>query len=169
MHYANPEEWLADCYAWNVWHDGEVYSIDNMDDKQLMESILEDLLQLTFYETSNSVSVHFTYATLVRFLPKTAQRNRVKEMLESETVQKYVTTDQNGMLRIKNDRHLQQEMMDLIGVWMEGFDVPDSPGIIRVNNEVLKEKVEQHGGIDNLAKALSMEVEATHEGTKAIN
>lgn len=169
MNYATVNEWLADGYAWNIYHEEDVYSIRYMGNKELAESIVEDLLQLTFYEKRNKVNVNFDFNTLVRFLKSPGDIQRVKDIFETEVVQKFITIVGNNQVRIKDDRDTQQAAMDFCGSWMEGFDVPDEPGIIKVNNEVLEEKINTHGGIDNLAKALAMEINATHEVSKVVN
>ena len=164
------DSFLNECYAWNVWHDREgVYSIDYMDDEQLRDSILEDIFLVTFYEKEKAKKIHFTYNTLVRWLWLPPQLERVKKIFDTPEVQKYVIVDEQGMVRIRDDRRLQQEAMDLIGCWMDGFDIPDRAGIITINKEVLEEKIQEHGSIDNLAKALAMDVVATNESNKTVN
>lgn len=70
-------------------------------------------------------------------------------------------------IRILDTQEMLQKAMDYCEVWFTGYDSPK--GTITVDRCALEDAIEDSGGVENLAMALGMELNSTHEGTKTVN
>lgn len=146
---------LAEEDVWQIT-DGEFFSVKNMSDAELGESIVNDVLIATFYEKEGNV-VDFTPEILVRFLHGPL-RQKVLEKLQSSGLAWYFNTT-NGQLRIKNDRNILQAAQDYAGVWYGDFEPTDkNTAVFRVNSGILTDAVKAYGSIDALATSLAMDL-----------
>ena len=151
------EETLNDVYMFSVVHNN-VFSILNMTEEEIRQSIVEDLLLVTMIEIGENTKLHFGFTKFLRWLPRYLHKKVIKQLRHDEI---------NGLIeikgreiRIRNNRTILQAAMDYCGHWYEGFDIPNEPGIITVNREKLEEAVEEAGGVDQLAEKLAKKINA---------
>lgn len=156
---------LTEPLAWQVAH-GEVFSVDNMSDDELRQSIVDDVLAVTIWEKQMDQKVDFTVDTLCRFL-SVEQKTRVQEVMKHPFIWGLFNPDLKDNIRILDDKAVLQAAMNYCGVWFTGYDTPD--GIIRIDRHALQEAMDNNGGIDNLVNGLVMDLTATHSGTTTVN
>lgn len=149
---------LADEDVWQIT-DGEFFSVKNMSDVELGESIVNDVLIATFYEKEGNV-VNFTPEILVRFL-RGPVRQKVLEKLQSNDLARYFDTT-NGQLRIKNDRNILQAAQDYAGVIYGDFEFTDkTQPYIEIDRSAVSAAAGAAGSFENLVASLSMDLQAT--------
>lgn len=159
--YRDKDVLLNDEYIRQVVHN-EAFSIVNMDDDELKESIIEDILTFTMWELQTSDKLSFTFSDLVCFLPEDLH-GIVKDALESDEVSRYLDMDTGDEIRIIKNRSILQEAMNYCGVWYSGFTVPDDVEIISVVKGSEKPNPEL------LAISLSMDQEANAPWSSTLN
>ncbi|PZR93496.1 MAG: hypothetical protein DI537_10270 [Stutzerimonas stutzeri] len=116
---------IATPHAWSLV-DNEIFSVRNMDDEELRQTVVEDLVALADWERQGK-EIDFTAASLSRFL-RPDLHDRVASALSDPFVQSLLERRTDGQLRIHKD-HLQ-DAMDFCGVWLEGFEIlTDGPVI----------------------------------------
>lgn len=157
--YRDKEVLLASEYIRQIVHN-EVFSIVNMDDDELKESIIEDILVFTMWEIQANERLSFTFEDLVRFLPEDLH-SRVQEALESEEVAVYLDDSLVDEIRIVKNRSVLQEAMDFCGCWYSGFKMPDDITIISVNRDAIK----PHPELLSLSMAMDNEANAPWSDT----
>lgn len=156
----DPEFFLGDEESWEVKM-GESFSIVNMSDAELMEAIVQDVLCVTAWEQEMNRKLDFGIEQLLRFVPSQIWREKVVLLLKQGEIKGLF--DQNGtQVRIKSDRAVMQTAMDYCGLWMYGYDIPDSA--LKFNAEGFTEAVEKHGGLNNLVAAMGMDLHASSSG-----
>ena len=146
--------------------DNDVCSINNMDDRQLRESIVNDILTVTMWEIDNKKKVHYGMTKFLQFIRREKQK-RVMDMMkhpEIEFMIHLVRTEGGSEIRIKDDRNIRQAAMDYCGHWYEGYTIPEGMDIISLNFEKFEEEVEKYGSVENLAASLAMDVRAAMQG-----
>ena len=96
--------------------DGEFFSVKNMSDAELGESIVNDVLMVTFFEKEGNL-VDFTSEKLIRYL-KGHWRAKVLNKIQSQEIAWYFNNT-NGQLRIRDERNILQAAMDEVwcGLW----------------------------------------------------
>lgn len=144
-----------------VWV-GPVY----MSDKEVRESIVEDLLCFTMWEIQTGQKLDVSFDELVRFTTDD-QKERIKREIDHEDIRYFVICDGN-QLRIKNDKTVLQAAMDYCGCWYSGFEMP-SEGVGSIDREALNDLIEQHGSLENLAGSMMMEMSCTTMPSKLIH
>lgn len=105
--------------------DNDVYSVRNMSEKELKQSIIQDIVGVTMFEKEFGYDCYFGLSNLVVRL----------DGEYCDKIHKLLATDPEitGMVefvggkgyRIKNDRETLQKAMDYSGVWYDGFDMPE--------------------------------------------
>ena len=140
--------------------DNHLFSIKNMSPKELLESIVEDILMVTMWEIQTGIKLHFGYTKLVEFLPRSLHPLVYENLRNPEISGLIEITDskfRSKELRIKNDRAILQAAMDYAGVWYSGFEQP-TEGVISLS--LLREKVQDMGGIDAASQSIAMDLMA---------
>ena len=137
--------------------DNSCYSIDNMTDEELRESIIEDLLAVTMWEKQSNQKIHFGFQRFMRFLPirPISKRERVFAQMHHADIVHLIDhkDDENdGELRIKDNHAILQAAMDYAGVWYSDFVMPD--GAVCIDRQA----IEDAGGIETIATSLYMDV-----------
>lgn len=167
-------EIMNDELMFEVVHN-DVFSINNMNDKEVCESIIHDILMVTMLEKEDNVKIDFGQHHLFRWI-KPHQHQRVfREMLNPE-IQGLIES-KNGQLRIKNIKEVLQAAMDYCGHWWNGFTPPaGEEGILCLNHEAFEETVEEAGGFDEFIQTVYdkiapdlMDIEATVPGNRTLN
>lgn len=153
---------------WSVSH-SDVFSINNMTDRELRESVVEDVLAVTMWVKTFAQPLDFKIETLMRFLKSDDQRERVFTALNDAEVKGLFEMNENQQLRIRDNREILQAAMDYCGNWYGGFTIPPNIDVIMSNSEMLDEAVQQYGSVDGVIDALSMEFKATQHCKKTIN
>lgn len=157
---------LADEDVWQIT-DGEFFSVKNMTDAELGESIVNDVLIATFYEKEGNV-VNFTPEILVRFLHGPL-RQKVLEKLQSSDLAWYFDTT-NGQLRIRNERNILQAAQDYAGVIYSDFEFTDkTQPYIEIDHGAARKAIDEAGGFENLVASLNMDLQATVLPSKKLN
>lgn len=156
--HRDPKLFLGCEAAYQVVHN-DVFSVLNMTDEELQQSIVEDILAVTFWEDQTENKVKFGLEELLRFVGPFELRERVTLMLKDPGVACYIKGDHND-LRIKDDRAIRQAAMDKCGMWFSGYDLGENAMII--DREAVQETVNQHGGIENYATSVHMDLMSTH-------
>lgn len=159
--YRDKEILLADEYIRQIVHN-EVFSITNMNEDELKESVIEDILMFTMWELQTSESLSFTFSDLVRFLPEDLH-DIVKDALESDEVSQYLDMVIGEEIRIIKNKIILQEAMDYCGVWYSGFAIPKDVEIVSVIKDSEKPNPEV------LALSLSMDQEANAPWSSTLN
>lgn len=145
------DETLNDIYMYSLVHTS-VFSVDNMSDKELRESIIEDLLFITMLEKEEKIVLEFDQQKMFRWL-KAVQHSRVyNQMLDPEI--SGLIERKDGQIRIKDQQEILQAAMDYCGHWWEGFKIPNEPGIFTMNHKVVEEQIEAAGGFDQFIDGL---------------
>lgn len=162
------EEMMIDQYGWSLV-DNEVFSINNMSDREIRESIIEDLLVVTVYEIREKTEVKYTQWSLVRWLPF-YRRNSILRMLDHCEIANLIERSE-GKIRIRNDRNILRAAMEYCGVYYsEWFDKEELPkDLIGLNNQVVKELIEKNGSFDNVVKSFTMDLKANCSTKKTLN
>ncbi len=123
IHAASADEIMscADCWA---LVDGDFTSVRNMDDEELKKAVVEDLLNVRYWEQQDK-AMSFVEPDLVRQLPADLHE-RVRTAFADPFVQSLLEISANGQVRI-HPHHLQ-DAMDFAGVWHEDFEpLTDAP------------------------------------------
>jgi hypothetical protein len=152
-----------------------VFCTTNMDDRQLREAIVQDVLAFTMLNVETKQSFNLDGQELMRFMRIQSERLRVARAFKHPEISGLVKVSNplyawvdspesrsNTRIWMSTDRSVLQAAMDYCGVWYDGYMPTDMSGVIVVNTEALETAVEKHGGIDNLATALAMDLEGTH-------
>lgn len=162
------DEMTGDEHGWSLV-DNDLTSIDNMSDKEVRESILEDLLTVTMYEFREKVEVQFSEEDLLKWLPK-KKRNRVIEAMNHPEI-KDLLDKSDDRIRVKKYRDTLRAAMEYCGIYyVELFSAEEIPkDIIFGNQFVLKEAAEECGGIENLTRSMAMDMKATHGVSTSIH
>lgn len=150
VRYKSFKEYLDDYYQWSVTHN-EFYSVDNMSDKDLEESIIQDILGVTMFCKEFKMSGKFTVGVLTRLLYN-KQARRVVDLLKRKRVKKFLVHTEDGY-RIKDDKKTLQAAMDMCGVWYDGFEMPED--VIR---RVLSEGVPTDEELEEMAATIGKEL-----------
>lgn len=136
--------------------DNHLFSVKNMSPKELLESIVEDILMVTMWEIQSERKLHFGYTKLVQFLPRQLHP-LIYESLRNEEISGLieitVTQFHSKELRIKNNPVILQAAMDYCGVWYSGFTMPEE-GVISLD----REKIQSLGGIDAIGQSVLMDM-----------
>lgn len=129
LHDADASTILAHVHSWCVI-DTPYNSIRHMSDEELRQAIVEDLLNVTYWENQGKVMT-FTPGHLTRHVPA-RMHARVHAGFLNPFVQSLLDNRDDGQVRIHTD-HLQ-DAMDFCGVWHEGFlPLTDSAVIYAAN------------------------------------
>lgn len=161
--FRNFNLFLIEDLAWQVVN-GDIFSIDNMSDEELRQSIVEDVTSVTMWEKQAKQEAVFTVDTLCRFLTP-EQRQRVEEAMKHETIASFF--DFSKGIRIHDNKETLQAAMDYCLVWFHGYDRPK--GTISIDRNALGDAFDDAGGMENYATMLSMEINATHHGNNTVN
>lgn len=108
---------------WEVTHT-PVFSIKNMNDHELRQSILQDLLILHEYYLAEGATLKWW--ELFRFLPASweSQRYWILDQLVHPDIYCFIELLSDDTIRIRQDRVLMQAAMDYANFWLQGFDMP---------------------------------------------
>lgn len=166
-------ETLNDSLMFSLVHNN-MFSINNMSDEEVRQSIIDDVLLITMLEKGENTTIEFGQHQLFRWI-KPYQHSRVyKQMCHPEI--SGLIEQKNGQIRIKDQREILQASMDYCGHWWDGFTIPNEPGIVTLNHDVFEEKVNAAGGFDQFVEGLTqtlmvdlMDVDATVAGNKTVN
>lgn len=158
------EETLNDVLMFSLVHNN-IFSVDNMTDKEVRESLIDDLLLITMMEKEEKVTIDFNQHKLFRWL-KPLQHGRVYEQMAHPEISGLIER-KNGQIRIKDQKEILQAAMDYCGHWWEGYDIPNEPGIFTMNREVVDEQIEAAGGFDNFIDGLAKTLHAELMDTEA--
>lgn len=142
----------------------ELWSVDNMTDQELMESIINDILFITIWEIQTGDTANFDFVEFFKFVTL-EHRPRITAMMQRNEIFGLIEekwSAEGCQLRIRNDHAVLQAAMDFCGVYYSGFDMPDD--VIIINHDVLDEKISEAGGIDNLAAIIAMDIQAEEYG-----
>lgn len=158
------DKFLGERYTRELMSDGLAWCTTNMSDEELRMAIIGDLVSYTMWEKEFNIQLPITFEELTRFvLPEDVER--IRQQLEHEEI-KHLFVFDNNVYRMKDDRAVLQAAMDFTGIWYETYVPPEgSEGIVVTNREVLTEAVEKYGSVDNLAKALAMDLETYVPGS----
>lgn len=156
----NPEAFFNMEEIWEVV-DNYVFSIRNVSEEELRRFIVQDVLAVTMWEKHFGRPIHFGMSKLMRFLNRDLYK-RVWAAVRHEEIAsllKITRTDTGSEIRICDDRAILQAAMDYAGVWYSGYVMPET-GVFRINRDALNLAAEAHGGFDNLASSIAMDVRA---------
>ena len=112
---------LRDRDAREVSH-GELFSIVNMDDRELREAIVQDILTVTMWEKEHDIEIPFPLGELCWYVPEELT-DRIIYQLKSPEITPFLNT-KGEQYKIKDDPKILQAAMDYCGVWYDGFVMP---------------------------------------------
>lgn len=153
---------------WSVSHN-DVFSINNMSDRELRESVVEDVLAVTMWSKTFAEPMDFKIETLMRFLVTDNQKERVLTALNNDEIKGLFITDEQQQLRIRDHRDILQAAMDYCGNWYHGYVIPPNIDVLMSNPEMFGEALEQYGSFDNVVETMTMEFKANQHSKKTIN
>ena len=145
---------------------GEIFSIQNMSDRELREAIIQDILSPTMWEIEKNETVDFDMVEFLRFVPNTGDRQRVMHMMWHEEISGLIE-GKDGQPRIKKDRASMQAAMDYCGVWGRGFDMPE--GVLVTDHEVTDDTILTYGSIENFVAALALDSAGNVPGNTTVH
>ncbi len=167
------QETMDDELMFSVVHNN-IFSINNMSDAELRQSIVDDILMVTMMEKEEKTTINFGQHELFRWI-KPTQHGWVYSQMGHPEISGLIER-KNGQIRIKNVKEVLQAAMDYCGHWWEGFNIPNEPGIITMNHEKVDEMIADAGSFDqfinNLAHTLQadmMDNRATVPVSKTVN
>lgn len=168
------EETMNDPLMFEVVHN-DMFSINNMSDQEVRESIIHDILMVTMIEKEEKTSIDFGQSQLFRWIKLTQHGYVFSQMNNSEICG--LIENKNGQLRIKDQIEILQAAMDYCGHWYNGFTPPEGmEGILCVDTEAFQAQVEEAGGFDQFCQNVFdkiapelMDNEATVPGNKTLN
>jgi len=115
------KEILDDPLMFEVVHNN-LFSVNNMSDQELRESIIHDILLITMLEKIEKITIPFDQQRLLKWVKK-HQHVRVKEQMTCNEIVDLIDRT-NKQLRIKGDRKSLQTAMNYCGHWYENFTIP---------------------------------------------
>lgn len=142
--------------AWQIT-DGEFFSTRNMSDKELREAIINDVLIVTIWEKQTNKKAKFGIKTLCRYLDHN-QRSRVREQLQHQEISGLFDMFMSECLRIKDNKEILQAAMDYAGVWYTGYAPATGNDVICFDRQVIQEKIEETGGMENFINSIAMNI-----------
>lgn len=136
--FESTDEWLQDQSVWTLV-DNDVYSVYNMSEREVKESILEDLLSVWDYEKSNPDNkLSFKLSDLIRHVTGKEMRDFIKEAVAYDLEISQLIEISPESIRIKNQREVLQAAMEYCGVWFDGFEPEDDSVKLIQASESLK-------------------------------
>lgn len=149
---------FLDCMMVREFMDCEFHSTAWMSEQEMKESIIQDILTFTMEENKfPGEKLFLDFGELTRFVNNKSVNFAVGFVTSAE-FQALVLYGEKGY-RVKPEREILQAAMDYCGVYWEGFKMP--PDCICVDREAFKEQVDKHGGLNNFATALEMDIQAS--------
>ena len=133
----DPVKFLNEKYARQITH-SEVFSIVNMSEAEVKESLIDDILSVTMFEKQTNQKVRFDFKELTRFIPKQIH-HIVEHALQDIEIQKLITHI-DGEYRINPDTASLKAAMDFCGCYYSGFEVPEGVELFRLDLEKLAVK-----------------------------
>lgn len=159
------DDMLRNDYAWELV-DNNVFTVKNMNEKELKESIIQDLLSVTMWEIKTKEDVHFSLSTLCRKVPR-EYVNKIKQLIKAADICDMIHI-RDKRIRIYNSQKNLQAAMNYCGVWFEGYAPPKGTKVIDTGK--VRDAVNELGSVDALATSLSMDIKATiTQSTKTIH
>lgn len=168
-------------YAWQLV-DGDVFSVRYMTEQEVLESIVDDILNVTMLEKTTGKKCFFGFSKLTRFLDS-EWRNKIKVLLNHDSIsglicctpatiehfsasinelllENILKKGSHKQIRIKDDRAILQAAMDFCGCWYEGFPPPEGVKLLQFNTEKINSEIHKFGSIENLSQSLAMDITA---------
>jgi len=121
MFKCTSKEILDDPLMFQVVHNS-LFSVNNMSDLELRESIIHDILLITMLEKKEKIVIDFDQQKLFRWV-KPCQHLRIKQQMNHKEITDLVYQT-NKQFRIKKDRKSLQTAMNYCGHWYENFTIP---------------------------------------------
>lgn len=168
------EEIMNNPLMFNVVHN-DMFSINNMSNREVRESIIHDILMVTMIEKEKNVTLNFGQSQLLRWI-KPTQHNYVLTQMNNEEIAGLIE-NKNGQLRIKYRREILQAAMDYCGYWYDGFEPPeDEKGIFHIRSKDFQLQSEDTDWFNQFYKnvldkitAELMDLKATAPSSKSLN
>ena len=163
----DPQVFLGERDAWTLadtFVDGELmWSTKNMNEQELIESIIDDVLDVTMWEIQTGKKLDVTVEKLLRFTNED-MKSKIRELIENNPyVGSFV-----GVFGTQVRIHGQNitAAMEACGAYYDYHGMMDDIKEQLANAEETVENkltqaaaLEQYGSLENMAKALSMELE----------
>lgn len=137
--------------------DTEFCSLSGYTDEEIRQSVVQDILTITFWEKTFGEKKLFNLLELLKFVHRD-NLYRVLDALHHPEVSGLVERTKDG-LRIRNNRSIEQHAMDYCGVYMSGYDMPE--GTIVTNRQEAADTFRYYGSVENMAAALAMDLQAS--------
>lgn len=122
------EFWIEHSIGRSLTEIQGVYSINNMNDTELAQSIIEDIMFITIEEDRCDIRVRFGMTQLTNQLDNRNQKSRVQRILNSDLVQPYITKEYRTSMypdfRLKKDYNVRRAAMEFCGVYIFGYGFP---------------------------------------------
>lgn len=151
------QETMDDELMFSVVHNN-IFSINNMSDAELRQSIVDDILMVTMMEKEEKTTINFGQHELFRWI-KPTQHGWVYSQMGHPEISGLIER-KNGQIRIKDVKEVLQAAMDYCGHWWEGFNIPNEPGIITMNHEKVDEMIADAGSFDQFINNLAHTLQA---------
>lgn len=150
----------ARCLA-DIYEMGQLtFSVSNMTDLEVLESIVGDIVGATMWEIQTEKTLNFDRVELLKFVPQ-EQHLRILTILNEDSFVRNLLADEvNGQLRIDKDK--LQQAMDFSGVWYDGYEMAEDA--IVVDREAINPMFQN----PVLLSSLLMEMKANTQGTKTL-
>ncbi|WP_396190409.1 hypothetical protein [Flavobacterium sp.] len=162
------EKILNEMYVRELMDDGLAWCTTNMTVDDLRKAIFADLLYFGMWEKERNKKLFITFDELTKFVNK-ADIERIRQQLDNEEI-KYLINVTEGIYNLKDERQIYQAAMDFCGCWFEGFEIPSGlSDVYTINHDVLDAAVTTHGGLENLATSLAMDLIKTNDVSSKVN
>ena len=141
--YRDPSLLIGDDSVREVVHN-ECFSVDNMDDREVMESIVNDILMVTMWEKQTGEKTQFRFQELLMHL-NGDQWDRVLGLMDNNEISGLISITEGvegPELRIKDNHEILQASMDYCGIWYTGFIVPEGTSVIKAAEGMSLEEAE---------------------------
>jgi hypothetical protein len=154
--HRDPVVFLACKWARELQDDETMPSVVDFDDEEIRQAIVQDIMSATFWEKQTGEKLSFDFEELVRFV-NPASRARVEEQIKHGDVQELIV-EVHGQLRLRDQRSVEQAAMDFCGVYYDGYEMPY--GVLKVDRSAIAQAIEDHGGINQFADSLKMDLQS---------
>lgn len=155
-------DFLTEPYSRELMEDFKLGTgVRRYSNKEIQEAVVQDVLQCYIYNLDDHANIKLTQLELLRFVPLSLRRKVVKAMNEVIGM---------GLIHFNQDFCLVpvvdklQAAMDFCGVWFGNFQPPKDVEVIYGNPGNIEKAVQQTGSIKNLAKSLTMDLNANVSG-----
>lgn len=160
--FRSGQVYLDEIFAWQLVAGRSISSVDNMSDRELRESIIDDLLGATMWEIQTEMKLEFTMERIRHNVGYNKERyNRIVREMAHPEIAGLIQMVDDKYPRIDPRSRVLYEAMEYCGTYYNGMKPSDPNAVLIVVNRenFTHEKV----------TSLAMDVMSTHQGPGTLN